>query len=241
MHFERTKRTIEITTIFKLCKHDPKRILDLGYGDGQITNFLHQRGFNIIGLDVSEGNYKKAKNHFPECDFRLYDGLNIPFEKNYFDTVILNDVFEHIPYSHTEKLIEKVKEVVEPNGIIYISAINRYELVEPHTNIPFLTWFPRIFWQTLDRKLNKLKNYHISEIYPYTFRKLKSFCKRHNLQYTDFTYIYTFHKFADLEYIGNRMIRFVVKFLKKIRMLKLFYYLAYKFSVIIFVCKVKKK
>ncbi len=240
MPIDRTKRTFEIITIFKLAKHTPKKILDLGCGAGAITNALRAKGYNVIGLDVGEGRHENAKKTFPSCDFRLYDGLDLPFEKNSFDTVIMNDVFEHIPYEHMDKLIKNLKDIVEPNGLIYISATNRYELVEPHTLIPFLTWFPRRLWNAIDRKIRKEKNYSISEIYPYTFGRLRKFCKKHSLQYSDFTYIYTLHKFADLNYIGSRTLRTLVKFLKKIRMLKIFYYLAYKFSVILFVCRVEK-
>lgn len=240
MTIDRTKRTFEIITIFKLAKHTPKRILDLGCGGGVITNSLQKKGYNVVGLDVGEAGHGLAKETFPSCDFRLYDGLDIPFEKNSFDTVIMNDVFEHIPYDHMDKLIEQIKNVVKPNGLIYISATNRWELVEPHTLIPFLTWFPRRLWNVIDKKIKKEKHYPISEVYPYTFKRLRKFCKRHNLQYTDFTYIYTLHKFADPDYIGSRSLRMLVKFLKKIRMLKLFYHLAYRFSVILFVCRVKK-
>lgn len=237
---ERIKRTFEILTVFKLCNHIPKKVLDYGFGDGQITNFLHQKGYNIIGLDITKRNFEKAKKHFPECDYRWYDGSTIPFEKNSFDTLIMNDVFEHVPYARMEELIEELKEVIEPNGLMYISATNRYELVEPHTYVPFLTWFPRIFWNTLDQKLNKKGDYHISDIHPYTLRRIKKFCKIHSLQFKNFTYIYTLHKFADLEYIGNRVIRSLVKFLKKLKMLNIFFYLAYKFSVFIFICRVEK-
>ncbi len=240
MPIERKKRAIEIVKAFKLKNHQPKRILDLGCGSGEITNTLREKGYNIIGLDISESGCESAKHRYPKCDFRAYNGINIPFEKNSFDTVIMNDVFEHIPYSHMDRLIENIKTVVQKEGLIYISATNRYELVEPHTLIPLLTWFPRKFWPLLDRKFNKTDGYHINDIYPYTFKKLKAFCKRHNLQYEDFTFIYTLHKFADLEYIGNKMLRLLARFLKKIKLLKLFYYIAYQLSVIIFICKVNK-
>jgi len=240
MPVERKKRTIEIITIFKLIEHEPKRILDLGCGSGEITNVLREHGYNIIGLDVSPSNCEAAKNRYPQCDFRYYDGLNLPFEENFFDTVVLNDVFEHISYEHMDKLIENIKEIVKPGGLIYISATNRYELIEPHTLIPFITWFPRKFWNIIDKMFNRTGRYRINEIYPYTFRRLKHFCKRHDLKYEDFTYIYVYHKFSDLEYIGSRALRFLAHLLKKVKLLSLFYHLAYKFSVILFICRVKK-
>ena len=240
MPIERKKRAVEIIKVFQLKKHNPKIILDLGFGSGEITNALQEKGYNVIGLDISESSCVDAKKRYPKCEFRAYDGLNIPFEKDYFDTIIMNDVFEHIPYSHMDKLIENIKEILQPEGILYISATNRYELVEPHTLIPFLTWFPRKLWPLIDRKFNKKDGYHINEIYPYTFKKLKTFCEKHHLVYEDFTLIYTLHKFADLEYIGNRMLRLLARFLKKFKLLKLFYYIAYRLSVIIFICKVNK-
>jgi SAM-dependent methyltransferase len=240
MPFERTLRTVEILRVFKFLGHKPEKILDFGYGDGQITNSLHQRGFNIIGLDNSRGNYEQAKNWFPDCDFRLYDGLNIPFEENSFDTVILNDVLEHIRYDLMNNLIIGIKKVLKPNGIIYISVTNKFDLIEPHTRIPFITWFPKIFWIYIEKIYKSRSNYQISNIYPYTFRKLRSFCKRHELDYKDYTSVYISHKLYNLEYIGNKFVRFIVKLLKKIRLITIFYYIAYKFSVIIYVCKVKK-
>ncbi len=237
MPFERTLRTVEILNVFKFLKHRAEKILDVGYGDGQITNSLHRKGYNIIGLDNSKGNYEQARSLFPECDFRLYDGLNMPFEENSFDTVILNDVLEHIPYNFMDALIERIKYVLEPNGIIYISVTNRLDLIEPHTRIPFITWFPKIFWEHIERIFKSRSNYRITNIYPYTFRRLKSFCKRHNLYFTDYTSVYISHKLYNLDYIGNKFMKFIVKILKKLRLINLFYYIAYKFSVIIFACK----
>ncbi|MFX1390325.1 MAG: class I SAM-dependent methyltransferase [Promethearchaeota archaeon] len=237
MPFERTLRTVEILRVFKFLDHKPEKILDFGYGDGQITNSLHQRGFNIIGLDNSKGNYEQARNWFPNCDFRLYDGLNIPFEENSFDTVILNDVLEHIPYDLMNNLIIGIKKVLKPNGIIYISVTNRFDLIEPHTRIPFITWFPKSFWKYIEKVYKSRSNYQISNIYPYTFRKLRSFCKRHDLDFKDYTSVYISHKLYNLEYIGNKFVRFIVKLLKKIRLITIFYYIAYRFSVIIYVCK----
>ncbi|MHA2051141.1 MAG: class I SAM-dependent methyltransferase, partial [Promethearchaeota archaeon] len=171
---------------------------------------------------------------------RLYDGQNIPFKVHSFDTIILNDVLEHVPYHQMEGIVESLKKVIKPNGIIYISATNRYALLEPHTRIPLVTWLPRIFRQPIQQKFPIKTSYLISNIYPYTFKKLKSLCKRHSLEFTDFTSIYILHKFARLGYIGNRFLRLITQLFKKLKLLGILYYIAYKFSVIIFVCKVRE-
>jgi len=226
-------RSLEILSVFKLINHKPKRILDFGYGEGGITNFLHKKGFDIIGLDRTKSNYEDINKIFPDCDFRSYDGLNIPFEENSFDTIILNDVMEHIPYELMEKLIKRLKNIIEPNGIIYISVSNRFSIVESHTQIPFLTWFPRMFWQSIGRIFkNKKGGYDISDIYPYTFKRLKSFSQKHNLQFKDFTSVYVFHKFLKLDYIGSKVLRRCIRFLKKVTFTNLFFQIACKCSEI---------
>ena len=231
-------RSLEILSIFKLMNYNPKRILDFGYGEGEITNFLHKKGYNIVGLDKikNNNNYEVSLKTFPECDFRLYDGLNIPFEKNSFDTVIINDVMEHIPYKIMEKLIKGLRNIVKPNGMIYISVSNRFSIIEPHTNVPFLTWVPRIFRQSIERIFRKPNDkliYSILNIYPYTFKRLKLLCSRNNLLFKNFTHVYVSHKFMKLDYIGNKYMRKSAKFLKRIKILSIFLHLACKCSEII--------
>ena len=238
MLYNRTIRAFEILSVFKLMNHIPKRILDFGYGEGQITNYLHEKGYNIIGLDVIKWNYENIKKTFPDCDFRSYDGLNIPFKKNSFDTIILNDVMEHIPYNKINILIKGLKNILQPGGLIYICVLNRFIIIESHTQIPFITWFPKIFWKPIEKFFkNKKISYNISDIYPYTFRSLKLFCLRHNLQFIDFTSVYVYHKFMRLEYIGNKLMRGCVKILKKISIINLFFHLACKCSAIVCVLK----
>jgi len=234
---DRSIRAFEILTIFKLLNHDPKMILDFGYGDGKITNFLYKKGFNVIGLDRTVSSYENVRKLYPEVDFRLYDGLNIPFEENFFDVIILNDVMEHIQYDLMEILIKQLKNILKPGGIIYISVSNRFALVEPHTQVPFLTWLPKIFWRSIEhvfrKKYNEKFMYYISNIYPYTFKQLKSLCLKNNLEFRDFTYVYVYHKFMKLNYIGNKLLRKIIIFLKRIKIINLFFYLACKYGEIV--------
>ena len=73
MPIERKKRTIEIVKVFKLLNHNPKKILDLGCGSGEITESLRKKGFNIIGLDVTEAGCEAAKHCYPNCNFQTED------------------------------------------------------------------------------------------------------------------------------------------------------------------------
>ncbi|KKN57650.1 hypothetical protein LCGC14_0560220 [marine sediment metagenome] len=238
-NYNRSIRALEILAVFKLLNRKPERILDFGYGDGQITNLLYKKGYNIIGLDKTISNFKNVTKIFPEVDFRLYDGINIPFEKNSFDTIILNDIMEHVPYNLMEELIKGLKDILKPNGIIYISVSNKFSMIEPHTQVPFLTWFPRVFWKYIERVFRKKLNYNkkfiynIVNIYPYTFKMLRLLCLKNNLKFSDFTPVYVYHKFMKLDYIGGKFIREIIKFLKRIKIINLFFHLACRCSEIV--------
>ena len=56
MPIERKKRAVEIIKVFQLKKHNPKIILDLGFGSGEITNALQEKGYNVFALTEFEGD-----------------------------------------------------------------------------------------------------------------------------------------------------------------------------------------
>lgn len=65
------------------------KILDIGMGVGGISSYLKQKGFKVTGIDVED--YSLFEDFKP----MIYDGFNIPFKKNDFDTAILVHVLHH--------------------------------------------------------------------------------------------------------------------------------------------------
>jgi len=68
------------------------RILDIGCGTGRHTIELTKRGYNVVGIDLSESQLKRAKEKASEqnlqIDFQKHDARNLPFV-NEFDLVIM--------------------------------------------------------------------------------------------------------------------------------------------------------
>jgi len=42
--------------------------------------------------------------------------------------------------------VTEAKRVTTYDGKVYLSAMNRWEILEPHWLIPFFTWTPRFMW-----------------------------------------------------------------------------------------------
>jgi len=59
-------------------------VLDAGCGAGRDTNILANIGFSTIGIDVSRGLIRLAKQKFPKLNFIIGDIRKLPFSDDYF-------------------------------------------------------------------------------------------------------------------------------------------------------------
>ena len=99
----------------------PVRILDLGCGEEGSKEFFekHSSDSKWYGVDIAESpEVNQRKNLVGNVS--TYDGINIPFEDNYFDVVYSNQVFEHVRYP--DKLAIDIARVLKPNGILIASV-----------------------------------------------------------------------------------------------------------------------
>jgi ubiquinone/menaquinone biosynthesis C-methylase UbiE len=61
-----------------------KRVLDVGCGPGHDTNYLTERGFECLGIDLSKKMIQIAKKNF-KGRFKVADFFNLRFRDNVFD------------------------------------------------------------------------------------------------------------------------------------------------------------
>ncbi len=73
------------------------KILDVGCGTGKDTGYMASKGFEIIGVDLSEGMLAKAKAKYPDLDLRLEDMRKLDFPKNNFDGILVAYAIFYIP------------------------------------------------------------------------------------------------------------------------------------------------
>lgn len=78
--------------VLKSIPNDVKTILDLGCGNGIITNILAQNGYNITGVDISEAALKYVKT-----DKICTSSSNVPVKNNSYDLVFSSELLEHLP------------------------------------------------------------------------------------------------------------------------------------------------
>jgi SAM-dependent methyltransferase len=90
-------------------------LLDFGCGAKPYKD-LFVNTSEYIGLDFeSEGHI-----HINEQIDFYYDGINIPFEDNRFDSIFTSEVFEHV--FELEKILPEIARVLKVNGKILITC-----------------------------------------------------------------------------------------------------------------------
>ncbi len=103
-------------SIKKNSKYINGKILDIGCGSKPYKSFFKYSEY--IGIDLKKNN----KSHQDEVDI-IFDGKNIPFEKNTFDSFICSQVFEHV--FELKSLLQSIYNVLKPKsrGLITIPFI----------------------------------------------------------------------------------------------------------------------
>src|SRR6185503_11088092 len=96
------------------------RVLDVGYGVGQVVVRLTEAGYEAHGVDVSEPNISRARKFSDRC--QLYDGKRLPFSDHYFSSVGALNVLEHV--DEPETFLRELVRVAEVGGRVVVSSPN---------------------------------------------------------------------------------------------------------------------
>jgi ubiquinone/menaquinone biosynthesis C-methylase UbiE len=126
-----------------------KKILDIGCAQGNIATLLAENGFGAVALDLNQSflNYAKKKREFGDISYVCASALNMPFENEKFDAVIIGELVEHVAYP--EKLLKEAKRVLKPGGLMIITTPNNHIFLGMLSGIK-----PELFEDIKDR--NKL-------------------------------------------------------------------------------------
>jgi SAM-dependent methyltransferase len=120
----------------KALQEPGARILDIGCSHGHIVRLLTPDDGFGVGVDLDMHLGKPNGN----VTFVRGDAELLPFRSGSFDVVICNHVYEHT--DDASRLVAEIDRVLAPEGVCYFAGPNKYEPVEPHYRLPFLSWLP---------------------------------------------------------------------------------------------------
>lgn len=98
------------------------RLLDIGCAEGMLLKWAEKRGYQAVGMDISQFAIKKLASKPWGKNLVVGDICSLPFTKNYFDVVTCFDVLEHLP--SPEIGISEMCRILKNDGLLFISVPN---------------------------------------------------------------------------------------------------------------------
>lgn len=110
-----------IFQIYLILDLDPKELLEIGSGDGFVSNFIGKKEHLFLStLDV-DGD----KNPDWNVDISNLKALdNLP--NDFFDVILICEVLEHIPFKKVEGVLRVLKKKTKKNIIISVPDQTKY-------------------------------------------------------------------------------------------------------------------
>ena len=102
--------------IYNISDLSQKRILDIGFGTGEIL----KKFSNAFGIDIKYNLVSRAKKYQPQNEFAVGEAGSLPFMKNIFDIVIATEVLEHV--DDEAKMISEIIRVLSKDGYLVLTV-----------------------------------------------------------------------------------------------------------------------
>ena len=115
-----------------------RRVLEIGFGSGVSFLNLHELFDEIYGIDLT-ASVEAVKSVFDALDIPTFltngNVLDMPYENNYFDTVLLISILEHLHSDELERAFREIQRILKPGGqMVYGAPVER----------PFMVWMFRL-------------------------------------------------------------------------------------------------
>lgn len=114
--------------IEEIRRTKPGRVLEIGVGNGFVSRYLRERGFNVVTLDF---------NPMLQSDV-LGSITAIPFADQSFDVVSACEVLEHLPQGSVMDALREMRRVTSQAAVL--SLPNRRRAWPVQVPVPKLGW-----------------------------------------------------------------------------------------------------
>ena len=154
---------------------DVKSILEIGKGNGTVSDYLKKLGYNLISVDI-DPNLK------PDI---VADVRQLPMKDVEFDLVMACEVLEHLPFEDFEKTLEELKRVSKRYVLVSLpyrstgfEVVFKFPFIRTILRMPILSLFFRIPLKFGGIKISG-QHYWEIDFWKYSLRKIRKIIKRH--------------------------------------------------------------
>lgn len=162
-----------VSQIVAVTKLKPRTVLEVGPGNGFVTNFLRSSGIKVTTFDINQnlrpdvlGNLLEIQEHFKE---------------NTFDLVLCAEVLEHLPYKYFEAILKSFDAIAKHYVVITLPRQHRilldYRMVFKVPFFPFI--HSNIFFRIPNRTKWVGHHWEIDYRRDYSLKKIKGVMEKY--------------------------------------------------------------
>lgn len=122
---EDIKRLKFIVSAIQELNNDNLKIIELGCGNGNISYQLAKMGFNVTGIDISDGAIANAKHRhqLPNLKFECCKAEDVDIAQK-FDAVICCELIEHL--INPDIVLAQLAKIVKEDGKVIVTVPNGF-------------------------------------------------------------------------------------------------------------------
>ncbi len=112
-----------------------KKILDIGFGRGELLVHCSLLGSESHGVDYSSAGVKMASDYALKKKAKIFlqkkDVKEMKFPENYFDAIFMLDIIEHLTPEQLSIAFSKAYKYLKPEGVLVIHTMPNKFLAVP--------------------------------------------------------------------------------------------------------------
>jgi len=94
---------------------------DMGCGPGHVARYLHERGIQVCGIDLSPAMVQRARRLTPDVEFRQGDMLALDAPDEAWAGIAAFYSIIHIPRSDLAQALGELWRVLRPGGTVFLA------------------------------------------------------------------------------------------------------------------------
>jgi ubiquinone/menaquinone biosynthesis C-methylase UbiE len=98
------------------------RILDIGSGPGQFSKYIIDKGFEVVGIDLSREMVSISKQRVPQGKFQFMDMRRLDFPADSFDGIFCAYALIHIPTEEIPSTLKGFSRILKKGGYLEIAV-----------------------------------------------------------------------------------------------------------------------
>ena len=148
----------------EISKTPIKTFLDIGCGEGLVLREAISRGWQTYGQDISNNLHIDHKDG--SFEFHLGELEKVNFPDNYFSTLYMDSVLEHVEYPF--QMLKEMLRILKPGGVVHVGVPNEDSLFNVVKRIIF-----KFQGKGVSEKIEPLRPpYHINGFSPKSIRNV---------------------------------------------------------------------